>query len=40
MVWVSAAALGLSVLAFALGGLPRIAGVILLLAYGGYVALI
>lgn len=40
MIWVSAAALGLSVLAFALGGLPRIAGVILLLAYGGYVALI
>ncbi|TJZ91263.1 calcium/sodium antiporter [Paracoccus gahaiensis] len=40
MVWVAASALGLSVLAFALGGLPRIAGVILLLAYGGYVALI
>ncbi|QBX34351.1 calcium/sodium antiporter [Paracoccus liaowanqingii] len=40
MVWVSASALGLSILAFALGGLPRIAGVALLLAYGGYVVLI
>ena len=36
MPWVGATAVGLTVLAFALGGLPRIAGVLLLAAYGGY----
>ena len=40
MIWVSAAAIGLTVLAFLLGGLPRIAGAVLLAAYAGYVALI
>ncbi len=32
-------AVGLSVLAVVLGGLPRLAGVALLAVYGGYVAL-
>ena len=36
MPWAMAAALGLTVLAFALKGLPRIAGVALLVAYAGY----
>lgn len=36
MPWVAATAAGLTVLAFVLGGLPRIAGVLLLVAYGGY----
>ena len=40
MIWVAAAAIGLTVLAFILGGLPRIAGAVLLAAYAGYVALI
>lgn len=40
MIWVSIAAVGLTVLAFILGGLPRIAGAVLLVAYGAYVALI
>jgi cation:H+ antiporter len=40
MPWVAASAVGLTVLAFVLGGLPRIAGIILLATYGGYVALI
>jgi cation:H+ antiporter len=40
MPWVAIAAIGLSVLAFVLGGLPRIAGALLLAAYAGYVALI
>ncbi len=40
MLWVSGTAIGLTVLAFVLGGLPRIAGLLLLAAYGGYVALI
>ena len=40
MPWVAASAIGLTVLAFVLGGLPRIAGIILLATYGGYVALI
>lgn len=40
MPWVAAAAIGLTVLAFVLGGLPRIAGALLLAAYAGYVALI
>ncbi len=40
MPWVAASAIGLTVLAFVLGGLPRIAGVLLLAAYGGYVAFI
>lgn len=40
MIWVSIAAVGLTVLAFILGGLPRIAGAVLLAAYGAYVALI
>ena len=34
--WAMAAAVGLTVLAAVLGGLPRVAGVALLLAYGGY----
>ncbi len=37
MPWVGATAVGLTVLAFALGGLPRIAGALLLVAYGGYI---
>jgi cation:H+ antiporter len=40
MPWVAASAIGLTILAFLLGGLPRIAGVLLLVAYGGYVAFI
>ncbi len=40
MPWVAAAAVGLTILAFILGGLPRIAGAVLLAAYAGYVALI
>lgn len=40
MPWVAGSAIGLTVLAFVLGGLPRIAGVILLATYAGYVALI
>ena len=39
MPWVAATAVGLSVLAVWLGGLPRVAGVVLLAAYGGYRAL-
>ena len=39
MPWVAGTALGLTILAFVLGGLPRIAGVALLAAYGGYVFL-
>lgn len=39
MPWVAATAVGLSVLAVWLGGLPRLAGAALLLAYGGYLAL-
>ena len=39
MPWVAATAVGLSVLAVWLGGLPRVAGVVLLAAYGGYLAL-
>jgi cation:H+ antiporter len=37
MPWAMAAAVGLTVLAAVLGGLPRIAGVALLAAYGGYI---
>jgi cation:H+ antiporter len=37
MPWVAATAVGLTVLAVVLNGLPRIAGVALLAAYGGYV---
>ncbi|ESW60305.1 MAG: sodium:calcium antiporter [Rhodobacter sp. CACIA14H1] len=36
MPWAAATAVGLTVLAFLLGGLPRIAGAFLLAAYGGY----
>jgi cation:H+ antiporter len=36
MPWVAASAIGLTVIAFVLGGLPRIAGIGLLAAYGGY----
>ncbi len=36
MPWAAAAAIGLTVLAFLLGGLPRIAGALLLATYGGY----
>jgi cation:H+ antiporter len=36
MPWVAASALGLAIIAFVLGGLPRIAGLGLLAAYGGY----
>lgn len=39
MPWVAATAVGLTVLAVWLGGLPRVAGVVLLAAYGGYLAL-
>lgn len=39
MPWVATTAVGLAVLAVWLGGLPRIAGVALLAAYGGYIAL-
>lgn len=36
MPWVAASAIGLTVVAFLLGGLPRIAGLALLASYGGY----
>jgi cation:H+ antiporter len=39
MPWVAATAVGLTVLAALLGGLPRIAGVLLLGAYAGYMVL-
>jgi cation:H+ antiporter len=39
MPWVAATAVGLTVMAVLLGGLPRLAGVALLAVYGGYVAL-
>jgi len=39
MPWVAGTAIGLTILAFVLGGLPRIAGVLLLAAYGGYLYL-
>ncbi|WP_434612211.1 calcium/sodium antiporter [Tabrizicola sp. M-4] len=39
MPWVAGTAVGLTILAFVLGGLPRIAGLMLLAAYGGYVFL-
>ena len=39
MPWVAGTAIGLTILAFVLGGLPRIAGAVLLAAYGGYVYL-
>lgn len=39
MPWVAATAVGLTILAFVLGGLPRIAGALLLAAYAGYVVL-
>ena len=40
MIWVTVAAVGLSMLAYALGGLPRIAGIVLMATDAGYVALI
>ena len=40
MPWVAGTAIGLGLMAMLLGGLPRIAGVILLVGYGTYVALI
>jgi cation:H+ antiporter len=40
MPWVAATAVGLTLLAVWLGGLPRIAGALLLAAYAGYIALI
>lgn len=40
MPWVAGTAIGLSLLALVLGGLPRIAGAILLVGYGAYVAMI
>jgi cation:H+ antiporter len=40
MPWVAGAAIGLTVIAALLGGLPRIAGGVLLAAYAGYIALI
>lgn len=40
MPWVAATAVSLTILAFLLGGLPRIAGVLLLAAYGGYIYLL
>lgn len=39
MPWVAGTAVGLTIMAFLLGGLPRIAGIALLAAYGGYIAL-
>lgn len=39
MPWVAGTSVGLAVLAVWLGGLPRLAGVALLAAYGGYLAL-
>lgn len=40
MPWVAGTAIGLGLMAMLLGGLPRIAGVILMAGYGAYVALI
>lgn len=40
MPWVAGAAVGLTLLAALLGGLPRIEGAILLATYAGYIALI
>lgn len=40
MWWVAGSSLGLAVVAFLLGGLPRIAGAALLAAYGAYILLI
>ncbi len=40
MPWVATSAIGLTVIAFVLGGLPRIAGLALLATYGAYVWLI
>ena len=40
MWWVAGSAVGLTVVAFVLGGLPRLAGLGLVAAYGAYVALI
>jgi cation:H+ antiporter len=40
MYWVAGTAIGLTVIAAAMGGLPRLAGALLLAAYGGYLALI
>jgi cation:H+ antiporter len=37
MPWAMATAVGLTVLAFVLKGLPRIAGLLLLAAYAGYI---
>jgi cation:H+ antiporter len=39
MPWVAATAIGLTVIAALLGGLPRSAGAALLAAYGGYLVL-
>lgn len=39
MPWVAVAAVGLTVIAAVLGGLPRIAGGVLLASYAGYLAL-
>ncbi len=39
MPWVAGTAVGLTILAVWLGGLPRLAGAVLLAAYGGYLAL-
>ena len=39
MPWDAASAIGLTVVAALLGGLPRIAGTALLAAYGGYLVL-
>lgn len=36
MPWVAASAVGLTLVAFVLGGLPRVAGLALLASYGGY----
>ena len=40
MYWVAGTAIGLSVIAAVLGGLPRLAGALLLAGYAGYIALI
>jgi cation:H+ antiporter len=40
MPWSMGAAMGLTLLAAVLGGLPRAAGIALLAAYGAYVAFI
>jgi len=37
MPWVAASAIGLTLLAALFGGLPRVVGVLLLVAYGGYI---